>query len=185
MYSYIKGIVTEQGLNYIVLENNNIGYKINVANPFSYVINNEYKIYLYNHVREDEYSLYGFKTNDELDLFMKLLNVKGLGPKVASVFFATGSLNGIIDAINRENILYLTKFPKVGEKLAKQIILDLKGKINIDTDNVSDDDTTDDLVGVLESLGYKNPEIKKVIVNVDKSKSIEDQVKDALKLLLK
>ena len=53
MYAYLKGIITEQGLNYIVLENNNIGYKINVANPFSYVINNEYKVYLYNHIRED------------------------------------------------------------------------------------------------------------------------------------
>ena len=62
------------------------------------------------------------KTIEEKDLFMKLINVKGMGPKVASGVFATGSIAGIIDAINKENILYLTKFPKIGEKLAKQII---------------------------------------------------------------
>ena len=69
--------------------------------------------------------------NEELELFLNLIAVKGLGPKLASNFFATGSTAGIMDAINRENVLYLTKFPKVGEKLAKQIILDLKGLVDI------------------------------------------------------
>ena len=109
-------------------------------------------INLYNHIREDENSLYGFKTKEELELFLKLINVKGLGPKMANGFFATGSVKGIVDAINRENILYLTKFPKVGEKIAKQIILDLKGKIDIDGD-VSDDSTAD-LFEVLQGLGW-------------------------------
>ena len=131
MYRYIIGMVKEQEANYIILECNNIGYLIYVANPYLYEINKEYKIYLYNQIREDENSLYGFKNKEELDLFLKLINVKGLGPKMANGFFATGSVNGIIDAINRENILYLTKFPKIGEKIAKQIILDLKGKLNV------------------------------------------------------
>ena len=68
---------------------------------------------------------------EEKELFLKLINVKGLGPKTALGVFATGSVSGVIDAINRENILYLTKFPKIGEKLARQIVLDLKGKIDI------------------------------------------------------
>ena len=63
---------------------------------------------------------------------MSLINVKGMGPKVASGMFATGSIKGIIDAINKENLLYLTKFPKIGEKLAKQVILDLKGKLFVE-----------------------------------------------------
>ncbi len=184
MYFYFKGTIDCLGSNFIVIESNNIGYKVFTPNPFSYEIGKEYKVYLYNHIREDEYSLYGFKSNDELDLFLRLISVKGLGPKVAMPFFATGSIAGIVDAINRENTLYLTKFPKVGDKLAKQIILDLKGKINIETTEVIEDNT-EDLINVLSSLGYKLTEIKKVVTNVDQSKTIEEQVKDALKLLMK
>ncbi len=184
MYNYIKGKIDNIGLNYIVVENNNIGYKVFVANPFSFELGKEYKIYLYNHIREDEFSLYGFQSGEELELYLKLISVKGLGPKVAMPFFATGSISGIVDAINRENLLYLTKFPKVGEKLGKQIILDLKGKINIETEGLIETDT-DDLVGVLESLGYKSAEIKKIIGSVDKSETLEKQIKEALKLLMK
>lgn len=184
MYKYMKGMVTEYGPNYIVLEINNIGYMIYVPNPYLYEENKEYKIYLYNNVKEDENSLYGFKTEEELELFLKLINVKGLGPKMASNFFASGSVSGIVDAINRENLLYLTKFPKIGEKIAKQIILDLKGKVNIEVAN-TENDSTEDLIAVLESLGYKQTEIKKILKDIDVSQSVENQVKEALKLLLK
>ena len=184
MYRYIIGMVKEQEANYIILERNNIGYLIYVANPYLYEINKEYKIYLYNQIREDENSLYGFKNKEELDLFLKLINVKGLGPKMANGFFATGSVNGIIDAINRENILYLTKFPKIGEKIAKQIILDLKGKVNANI-NSDKDNKSEELYEVLESLGYKTSEINKVIKNISQDQSVEMQVKEALKLLLR
>ena len=185
MYKYMKGLVTEYGPNYIVLEVNNIGYLINVANPYNYEIGKEIKIFLYNNVKEDENSLYGFKDEEQLSLFLKLINVKGLGPKMANTFFATGSVSGIVDAINRENILYLTKFPKIGEKIARQMILDLKGKINIEISSSEEDSTFDDLVAVLESLGYKTAEIKKIIKDIDVSLPIESQVKEALKLLLR
>ncbi len=184
MYRYFKGKIDEQGSNFIVIDVNSVGYKVFVPNPFSYELENKYKVYVYSHIREDEYSLYGFKSSEELELFLKLISVKGLGPKVAMPIFATGSIAGIVDAINRENTLYLTKFPKVGDKLARQIILDLKGKINIEAGEV-EEDTTDDLIDVLASLGYKLTEIKKVITNVDKSKTLEEQVKEALKLLMK
>ena len=153
MYKYMYGKVTDQGCNYIVLEVNNIGYLIYVANPYSYEIGKDYKVYLYN-------------------------NVKGLGPKLANTFFATGSVSGIVDAINRENILYLTKYPKIGEKLAKQMILDLKGKIDIEVDTEVSDNT-DDLVAVLESLGYKTVEIKRILKDIDTSLPVESQVKEA------
>ena len=155
MYGYIKGIVTEIESSYIILENNNIGYLIYVANPYSFQIDNEYKVYTYTQIKEDEHLLYGFKEKEEYELFLKLISVKGLGAKLALPILATGSINGIVDAINRENILYLTKFPKIGEKLARQIVLDLKGKIDIE---VSEDvlDDTQDLIDTLNALGYKN-----------------------------
>lgn len=185
MYNYIKGIITDIMPNAVVLENNGIGYNIFVANPYSFNIDDEVSIYLYNKIGEDENSLYGFKTKDERELFLHLLSVKGLGPKVGIGFFAVGSVSGIVDAIDRENVLYLKKFPKVGDKLARQIVLDLKGKLGtIDISNKSDNDSFE-LISVLESLGYKSADVSKIIMQVDKSKNIEEQVKDALKLLLK
>lgn len=184
MFNYIIGKVTMQESNYIVLESNNIGFTIYVPNPYSYELEVEYKVYLYNQVREDDYSLYGFKTIEERNMFLKLINVKGLGPKIAMPMLAMGSTTGLYDAIERENILYLTKFPKVGDKLAKQIILDLKGKLNMNSIEQTTD-STNELIDVLTSLGYKNGEIKAVIKQVDSNKSLEEQVKEALKLMLK
>lgn len=183
MYSYMIGKVTLQESVYIVLELNNIGYKINVANPYSYMLNEEYKIYLYQQIKEDEHNLFGFKSLEELELFLKLISVKGVGPKIALPMFATGSINGITDAIERENVLYLTKFPKVGERVAKQIILDLKGKLGVVSGYPSD--TKEELIEVLKGLGYKEKDYKGIINKVSSDKNIEEQVKEALRLLLK
>ena len=185
MYSYLEGKIEYLNTNSVVIDVNGIGYNVFVPNPFSYEIGKTYRIYVYNHIREDEYSLYGFKTLEEKELFMKLINVKGMGPKVASGIFATGSIKGIIDAINKDNLLYLTKFPKIGEKLAKQVILDLKGKLYIESEETIEDNNIEELTSVLENLGYKTSEIKKIVPQVDSSKTLEEQVKEALKLLLK
>lgn len=185
MYSYFNGKIDMVNTDSIVIDVNGVGYHIYVPNPFSYEEGKTYKIYVYNHIREDDYSLYGFKSLEEKELFMRLINVKGMGPKVASGIFATGSIKGIVDAINKENILYLTKFPKIGEKLARQIILDLKGKVNVEVSEDVEENTMEELISVLENLGYKNSEIKKIIPSIDASLTLENQVKEALKLLLK
>ena len=182
MYVYIKGIITLIGSNYICLENNGIGYQIYSASPYSYTVGNEYTIYLYQNVKEDELSLYGFKTLEEKELFLKLIDVKGLGPKMALPMLATGSINGITDAIERENILYLKKFPKIGDKVARQIILDLKGKL-VSNEDINDS-INEELTEALEALGYKKADIKKILPSI-KEEKIENQIKEALKLLLK
>jgi len=183
MYSYIKGLVADIESGYIVVEAGGIGYSIYTANPYSFEIGKEVKIYLYHQVREDEQSLYGFVSKEEKDLFLKLINVKGLGCKMALPMLATGSISGIIDAIERENILYLKKFPKIGDKVARQIILDLKGKLV--SSGMVEAPVNDELVEALKALGYKPVDIKKVVSKVSKENKIEDQIKEALKLLLK
>ena len=184
MYGYIKGYIKDIESNYVLIDNHDIGYQIYVPNPYSYKLNEQYTIYTYSYIREDEYSLYGFNTKEELNLFLKLISVKGLGPKMALPMLATGSINGIVDAIDRENILYLKKFPKIGDKVARQIILDLKGKLASDNKDVKDN-VNDELVEALVALGYKRPDINKVVKNVDDTLTIENQIKEALKLLLK
>lgn len=183
MYEYIKGKIVKQESNYIVLDNNGIGYLIYVPNPYSFEIDKDIIVYVYQYVREDEISLYGFKTFEEKEMFLKLIGVKGLGCKMALPMLATGSISGIMDAIERENILYLKKFPKIGDKVAKQIILDLKGKLN--TTNVKTNNDYDELIEVLKGLGYKLSDINKILPSIKSDLNIEDQIKEALKLMLK
>ena len=184
IYNYIKGYVQEVESNLIVLDCNGMGFQIFVSNPFSFPLEEEIKVYVYTQIKEDEHLLYGFKSKEEKELFLRLINVKGVGPKLVMPMLATGSVTGIVDAIDRENVLYLKKFPKIGDKVARQIILDLKGKLAITSDN-SSVVGFDELVSVLEGLGYKTQDIKKILPNMDGSLPIESQVKEALKLLLK
>ena len=183
MYGYIKGFVKDIESDYIILDNNGVGFLIYTASPYSFEIDKEYIVYLYQNVREDEISLYGFKSIDEKNLFLKLIGVKGLGCKMVLPMLAAGNPSGIIDAIERENIIYLKKFPKIGDKVARQIILDLKGKLtSSQTENLP---VNNDLIDALKSLGYKASDINKVVKQIDPSSDLENQIKDALKLLLK
>lgn len=180
MYSYIKGIVTEIESNFITLENNNIGYMIYVSNPYFYKINNDYKIYIYQNIKEDENTLYGFSELEQKQLFLKLIDVNGVGPKMALPIIATDHKE-VISAIEEGNINYLKKFPKIGDKVARQIILDLKGKlVNDSIEKINNDE----LIDTLKALGYKTQDIKRILPNI-KETEIEKQIKEALKLLMK
>lgn len=183
MYEYIKGKITDINSTYITLENNNIGYAIYTGNPYYYQLDKEYKVYIYTQIKEDEHLLFGFKDQNEKDLFLKLISVKGLGPKMAMPILATGSITNIEQAIEKEDINCLKKFPKIGDKVARQIILDLKGKLaKQDQTNINN---SQELILVLENLGYKNNDIKKVIPSVNTNNTLEEQIKEALKLMLK
>ena len=182
MFDFIEGTIKDIYSDSVVIMANGIGFRVFTPNPYVFKEEEIAKVYLYNKVAEDEYSLYGFKTKEERELFLKLINVKGLGPKIALPMLAGGSVDGLKDAIERENVLYLTKFPKVGEKLARQIILDLKGKLVPKSEQTN---INNELVQVLESLGYKKPDINRVIKDVNNNLSIEEQIKEALKLMIK
>lgn len=186
MYGYISGTIKEIESNYVIIDNHGIGYLIYVPNPYSFMIDKEYVIYTYANVREDEYSLYGFKTKEEKNLFLKLISVKGLGPKMALPMLATGSITLLEEAIETENVNYLKKFPKIGDKVAKQVILDLKGKLNvINTGLFAKEDHSTEVSEALLGLGYKKADINKVISKINSDLSVEQQIKEALKLLLK
>lgn len=187
MYDYINGTIAELKNNAIVIDNNGIGYLVYVPNPYAFEVGKQYKVFVYQQLKEDEEALFGFKIRQEKELFLKLISVKGLGCRMALPILAVGSPYGIMDAIERENILYLKKFPKIGDKLAKQIVLDLKGKLEFIGVGISDDEVEvqEELREALLALGYKEKEIQKVIKEVDSTLSIEDQIKEALKLLLR
>ncbi|GIN55906.1 Holliday junction ATP-dependent DNA helicase RuvA [Lederbergia ruris] len=201
MYEYIKGKIEQIGPEYIVLENNGIGYQILTPNPFVFSKNQDVEtvVYTYQHVREDLIALYGFATFEEKIMFKKLLNVSGIGPKGALAVLAYGEPAQVIRAIENEDEKFLVKFPGVGKKTARQMILDLKGKLNdvvalpevaatVQREDLILDEPEDELkeaLLALASLGYSERELKKIEPKLrDKNLTTDQYIKQALQLLM-
>ena len=132
MYSYIKGTVEEINLDYIVIDNNGIGYKIFMSeNGIEALgeIGENVKVYTYYHVREDNISLFGFISNEELRMFELLLSVSGVGAKSALVMLSCVEPSEFAIAVISNNVKLLTQIPGIGPKSAQRIILELKDKL--------------------------------------------------------
>ena len=183
MYEYIIGKITKISPKYIVLENNNIGYLIIVANPYNYKLNDDIKIFIHQYVKEDVLDLYGFASNKEKDLFLKLISVSGIGPKSALSILAAGTVDEITYAIESGNDAYLKKFPGIGAKASLQIILDLKGKL--DTSTIVTNSNLKDVEDALVALGYSKKELTKILAKLDPQEEVSKLVKEALKMLIK
>ena len=191
MYSYIKGQITEVMPTHITIENHGIGYLIKVPNPYLFEnkLNQEQTIiYTYQNVREDAIDLFGFSTNEEKQMFISLISVKGLGPKGALAILASSTPNDLANAIAEGDDKYFKSFPGVGAKLSQQIILDLKGKVNLEESTKTvKDERLDNVCLALKSLGYNTTEIKAVTKKLTPSNddTINTLVKQALRMLNK
>ncbi|WP_078545383.1 Holliday junction branch migration protein RuvA [Litchfieldia alkalitelluris] len=204
MIEFIRGKIDYVSPEYIVVENNQIGYLMYTPNPFVFRKNEKeiVTIYTYQHVREDILALYGFKTREERALFVKLLNVSGIGPKGGLAILASGQPQQVVSAIENEDEKFLVKFPGVGKKTARQMILDLKGKLQdmispTDIDLFSDDyeaeikpsntsSALEEAIEALKVLGFAEREINKVVPQLMSEVMTTDQyIKKALQKLLK
>ncbi len=184
MYAYVKGIVKTIKPTHIVIENQYIGYQILSPYPFQYKMDEEVIVYTHHYVRDDAILLYGFDSEEGLDLFIKLISVSGIGPKSALSILATNQIDNIIVAIENADVKYLTKFPGIGAKSAQQIILDLKGKLVTDEETLLPTNESD-VTQALSALGYNKTEVRKVMKKINPDQSVEDMIKQALQLLIK
>jgi holliday junction DNA helicase RuvA len=202
LIEFIRGYVDYVCPEYVVIENNGIGYQILTPNPFSFRKSNEtvVTVYTYQYVREDVIALYGFHTREERTLFTKLLQVSGIGPKGGLAILAAGEPQQLVQAIEEEDEKFLCKFPGVGKKTARQMILDLKGKLQDvipsafpDLFTLEDEypvssssQALDEAIEALKVLGYAEREIQKIIPALMKENLSTDQyIKLALQKLLK
>lgn len=198
MYEYLTGLVTVVAPQYIVVDVNGVGYKLLVANPYRYQEDRTKKVqvYVYQAVREDNISLFGFTDQNEKNLFMQLINVSGIGPKSALAILANPDHQGLVDAITNNNVSYLTKFPGIGKKTASQIVLDLRDKLTNESSNslfattqLTVDATVNrelkDALEALAALGYKERDIKKVQMTLMKEEQMatDEYLRQALRLL--
>ncbi|MDU5923162.1 MAG: Holliday junction branch migration protein RuvA, partial [Finegoldia magna] len=194
MYSYIIGVITEVHENYIVLENNKIGYKIFITDFFRDNVSafDEYKVYTEFVEREDASILYGFSSQKERDLFNLLTDVTSIGPKYAMNILSTMTVDECKTAIITDDIKLLTQAPGVGKKTASRIILELKEKIEKDfapseksvNKEVKKSSDSEFAREALLQLGYFKNDVDAFIENTDISGlSIEDIMKKAMKSL--
>ena len=196
MFEYLKGRLTKITAKYIVVEVAGIGYILHVANPYRYSDSIQQDITIYTHqvIREDAHLLYGFATESEKDVFLRLISVSGIGPTTALAIIAVDDNEGLVRAIDQQNITYLTKFPKIGKKTAQQMVLDLAGTF-VDTSVQSgavsqtaaaSNQALDEAMEALLALGYKANEIKKIRTFFEgTSETAENYIKSALKMLMK
>ena len=200
MISYIKGELTEISEGIIVVENNGIGFNINVpATVISSLssIGEEVKVYTYLQIREDAHSLYGFLTRDDLNMFKMLINVNGIGPKGALAILSTLSPDDLRFAICSGDVKLISSAPGIGNKIAQKIILELKDKVNladvlersegnsIENASGSELNAKNEAVEALVSLGYSNSEAVRAVRQIDDAdkKDSETILKEALKKL--
>ena len=129
MIDFVRGTITYIEADYAVVDVGGIGYRVYVSNPYALMNQEDVTLFTHQHVREDAILLYGFSTREEQSLFRKLLDVSGIGPKVALGILSGSRPEQVVSAIQREDLAFLVKLPGVGKKTAQRIVLDLKDKL--------------------------------------------------------
>ncbi|MFR7874536.1 MAG: Holliday junction branch migration protein RuvA [Christensenellales bacterium] len=197
MFAYLKGNIQFKSEEYVVMEVNGIGYKIFMSKKSIDELeeDREVKVYTYLKVREDDVSLFGFKTNEELHMFELLISVGGIGAKSAITILSNITPSRFALAVITNDVNSLKKLQGIGLKTAQRIILELKDKIKTEEAILANDNTKleeeanseedqEELIQALQVLGYRRYEINKVLSKI-KSENLEDKIREALQYLAK
>lgn len=191
MFEFIIGDIVSIKEDYVVIQNNGIGYKVYTTKNSVMDLEigkKDQLLYTQLHVREDGLFLYGFSSEEELDMFNMLLLVTKIGPKLASGILSTISPKNLKNAIYTNNIEILCKSPGVGKKTAERMVLELKDKVDISSiDDIGNviDLADDEALEALTSLGYSRYEVNRALSGIDRNLSIEEIIKEGLKRLSK
>lgn len=185
MIGFLKGKIEIITLDSICVDVNGVGYEVYVANPEKFKLYDDVTIYTYLALRENDITLYGFFNKDEKELFLKLITVKGIGPKSALGMLSKSDYNNLIDAIETGNLGYLKKLPGIGPKAAGQIILDLKGHLKVDnTVSVKENKVFKEAKEALKGFGFKAQEIDNALSKIqDENIEVSDCIFKALQYL--
>lgn len=196
MFAYIKGTLEEKSNGYVVIETGGIGYKIYMSNTSIGKLGelrNVVKVHTYYYVREDNISLYGFSTKDELTMFELLLSVSGIGAKSAITMLSNIEPSSFALAVITNDIKKITQIPGIGSKTAQRLVLELKDKLKAENSITKSEDVkiavekeeiSDEATAALQILGYTRKEIDEVLKKMDvQAMSTEDIIRTALKYL--
>ncbi len=190
MYGKIKGVVDEVEGNFVLVRlNSGMCYKIYAPSRTLNGLKPESNItlYLYTHVREQEISLYGVLTKEELNIFNILIGISGVGPKLAMNILGFAQIKELFQAIQNQNLAYFSQIPEVGKKTAQKIMLELSNKFDAEFQLPKKAATQEEktLLEALLSLGFSRSEALETIAKVSLDLPLEQQITQALKLLNK
>lgn len=185
MIGSLKGTVTYKSSNYIILETSGVGYKVFVPPTllFTLKVGQPLDLVIYTHVREDQFTLFGFLTLPELDFFELLLTVSGVGPKSALGIMSLESLDMIKSAIVSEDPSVFTKVSGIGRKTAERVIVELKEKLKSEVSAVPIAKEHSDALDALVTLGYSQNEAREALKDLPADADLQSKVKAALKKL--
>ena len=198
MLAYIKGTLEIKMTDYVVIDVGGLGYKVYMSAIGMEKLGNigdKVKVYTYYRVREDDISIFGFNTNEELRMFELILSVSGVGAKTALTIIAVTEPSEFAIAVISDDVSYLTKIPGIGAKSAQRIILEFKDKMKKENsitktknlklkEAVVDSSKVDEAISALQVLGYNKKEIEKVFMKLDKKDlSTEDLIRKGLGML--
>lgn len=184
MFYSLKGYIDNITPDYIVVDVHDICFQVIVSHPEDFHVNELVCIYTYQVIREDEQYLVGFLSLEEKNIFIKLISVKGIGPRTAINALSQTRPDMLKNAIATSNVSYLKKLPGIGAKAAAQIILDLKGEIQLaDTKNSQLSEQALDAKEALKSLGFKASQIDEAFHKIDVSKDTASIIQEALKIM--
>lgn len=198
MFEFLEGSVVDITPTHIVLLVGGVGYLINTADPYRFKVDETkvVRVYIYQSVSDTAILLFGFPTIEDKQIFEKLISVSGIGPKSALAILAGNDRDGLISAINNEDVKFLTKFPGVGKKTARQIILDMQGKLDDissntpglpkDNPRMEKSPKLADALSALAALGYGAKQIDGIEPDLTKKTglSTDEYLSLGLKLLM-
>jgi len=184
MIASVSGRIISKGLDHLVVEAGGIGYLVFATTDVLTTASVGEDIRLLTHmvVREDAQALYGFVSPAQLQLFSMLISVSGVGPRIALAVLSSGKVEELRSAIGRGDSDIFTAISGIGKKTAERIILELKSKITDITDG-SGGGSSADIINALSGLGYNMYEIREVLGKLSPVASVEEKLKEALKLL--
>lgn len=186
MYFYFHGLISMHTKKSIVIECNGVGYEVIVSHPEDFPIGENMFVFTCMITSENSSTLYGFKTLEEKGLFDSLLKVSGIGPKIALSILSSSSISRLKKAIEESDSKYLMSLPGIGKKNASQIILDLKGYLEKESEiSLLDDDKNHLVYEGLKSLGFKDKDIYRVLNEIEdrNTLSAEEIISECLKRL--
>lgn len=190
MIGYLEGVVFDVTTDHLILKTNGVGYEILTTNQTladaQMVMGQNISLWIYSHIREDAFSLFGFLTKPEKDFFMQLLKVNGVGPKMALTMMSGGPLAQIQNWIEAGDAKALSSLPKIGKKTAEQIILTLQGKLVIietKAKGPQKSETHRQIASALVNLGFKSQLVDQFIETMPKSATLEEGVRQGLQKL--
>jgi Holliday junction DNA helicase RuvA len=189
MIATLSGTVSEKIADTIVLDVKGVGYGLLMpAEDFNRLLPGDpAKLYVYEHIRENSHDLFGFTHLDTKVLFEKLLEVNGVGPKMALNMLSIGSVSQVLAAIAGGDVKFLQSASGVGKRVAERVVVDLKDKVGLPSEAADallmrpGANMQDEAVQALTALGYSNEDAAQALASVDKNLSTEERVKQALK----